>query len=153
MQHRLKLCGSRCLASIANVLYLERDFWSAYELVLPSKRHRAVGKETGKTSYRRAVQLYPSTTSVSIGQKNIVIFQKLRQSHWCYLEFYSLLQCFFATGNILSSLALPRHGLISGAYCGERIVLDSGHLVRYGATVPGFGGHELSGLDKHLQRR
>jgi IS1 family transposase len=27
------------------------DFWEAYEQVLPSKRHRAVGKETGKTSY------------------------------------------------------------------------------------------------------
>jgi len=26
------------------------DFWSAYEQVLPSKRHQAVGKETGKTS-------------------------------------------------------------------------------------------------------
>jgi IS1 family transposase len=24
------------------------DFWSAYEQVLPSKRHRAVGKETGR---------------------------------------------------------------------------------------------------------
>lgn len=27
------------------------DFWSAYQTVLPCKRHRAVGKETGKTSY------------------------------------------------------------------------------------------------------
>ena len=27
------------------------DFWSAYPVALPSKRHRAVGKETGKTSY------------------------------------------------------------------------------------------------------
>ncbi|WP_397317731.1 hypothetical protein [Oscillatoria nigro-viridis] len=27
------------------------DFWVAYVAVLPSKRHRAVGKETGKTSY------------------------------------------------------------------------------------------------------
>lgn len=26
------------------------DFWQAYEHVLPSKRHRAVGKETGHTS-------------------------------------------------------------------------------------------------------
>lgn len=52
--------------------------------------------------------MYPSTTSVSISQKNIVIFQKVRQSHWCDLEFYSLLQCFFATANILSFLALPK---------------------------------------------
>ena len=27
------------------------DFWAAYRTVLPSKRHQAVGKETGKTSY------------------------------------------------------------------------------------------------------
>ena len=27
------------------------DFWKAYSQVIPSKRHKAVGKETGKTSY------------------------------------------------------------------------------------------------------
>jgi IS1 family transposase len=27
------------------------DFWAAYGAVFPSKRYRAVGKETGKTSY------------------------------------------------------------------------------------------------------
>ena len=27
------------------------DFWDAYGCVFPSKRHKAVGKETGKTSY------------------------------------------------------------------------------------------------------
>lgn len=27
------------------------DFWAAYAAILPSKRHQAVGKETGKTSY------------------------------------------------------------------------------------------------------
>jgi insertion element IS1 protein InsB len=27
------------------------DFWEAYEQVLPSKRHRAVSKDTGYTSY------------------------------------------------------------------------------------------------------
>ena len=27
------------------------DFWEAYEKVIPTKRHQAVGKETGKTSY------------------------------------------------------------------------------------------------------
>ncbi|PSP26707.1 MAG: hypothetical protein BRC55_00080 [Cyanobacteria bacterium SW_8_48_13] len=35
-----------CLRQIAYT-----DFWEAYAAVLPSKRHRAVGKETGKTSY------------------------------------------------------------------------------------------------------
>jgi len=27
------------------------DFWAAYAGVIPSKRHRAVGKQTGKTNY------------------------------------------------------------------------------------------------------
>jgi len=27
------------------------DFWTAYSLVLPQKRHRAVGKETGLTNH------------------------------------------------------------------------------------------------------
>jgi IS1 family transposase len=27
------------------------DFWSAYGIVFPQKRHRAVGKDTGKTNY------------------------------------------------------------------------------------------------------
>ena len=27
------------------------DFWRAYAAILPSKRHRAVGKETGKTAH------------------------------------------------------------------------------------------------------
>jgi IS1 family transposase len=27
------------------------DFWAAYNVILPSKRHRAVGKESGKTNY------------------------------------------------------------------------------------------------------
>ena len=26
------------------------DFWEAYEQVIPSKRHKSVGKETGKTN-------------------------------------------------------------------------------------------------------
>ena len=27
------------------------EFWSAYEMVFPQKRHRAVGKEAGQTNY------------------------------------------------------------------------------------------------------
>ena len=34
-----------------NVAVDYTDFWAAYGAVFPSKRHRAVGKETGKTSY------------------------------------------------------------------------------------------------------
>jgi len=34
---------------IANVLYAIADFWEAYERVIPSSRHRVVGKDSGKT--------------------------------------------------------------------------------------------------------
>jgi hypothetical protein len=47
------LCGSRGRDFTVNVRWSER-VWPAYAQVLPSKRHRAVGKETelsGKTSY------------------------------------------------------------------------------------------------------
>jgi IS1 family transposase len=27
------------------------DFWTAYRIVFPRKRHRAVGKDTGQTNY------------------------------------------------------------------------------------------------------
>lgn len=27
------------------------DFWAAYETVIPSKRHKAIGKETGQTNH------------------------------------------------------------------------------------------------------
>jgi insertion element IS1 protein InsB len=33
------------------------DFWISYEKVLPSKRHKAAGKETGKTSYIERLNL------------------------------------------------------------------------------------------------
>ncbi len=31
--------------------FIHTDFWDAYAKVLPSKRYKAVGKETGKTCY------------------------------------------------------------------------------------------------------
>ncbi len=40
-------------------------FWEAYEQVLPSKRHRAVGKETGKTSY---IERFNNTLRQRVGR-------------------------------------------------------------------------------------
>jgi len=45
--HPLAVCGSRGIGFTVNVRWSERDFSSAYAQVLPSKRQRAVGKETG----------------------------------------------------------------------------------------------------------
>lgn len=68
------------------------DFWQAYKQTLPSTRHKAVGKETGKTNYPIAVQLYYASTYCSISQKDAFVFQEIRESHWCYLAFYPPLQ-------------------------------------------------------------
>ena len=40
-------CGRRDRGFTVNLPWSERDLWSAYAELLPSKRHRAVGKETG----------------------------------------------------------------------------------------------------------
>lgn len=42
--------GSHCLEYIDSVRSAVADFWEAYEQVIPSSRHRAVGKKSGKTS-------------------------------------------------------------------------------------------------------
>ncbi len=52
------------------------DFWQAYQQTLPSKRHKAVGKETGKTNYPIALQLYYASTYCSVSQKDALIFKE-----------------------------------------------------------------------------
>lgn len=41
------------------------DFWQAYEQVIPSQRHRAVGKETGRTSY---IERFNNTVRQRVGR-------------------------------------------------------------------------------------
>lgn len=48
------------------------DFWTAYAVVFPSKRHQAVGKETGLTSYQ-AVQQYLTAAGFSISAENLIV--------------------------------------------------------------------------------
>ncbi len=48
--------GARKLGSSLPPVYRQcavcySDFWEAYEQVIPSQRHQAVGKETGQTNY------------------------------------------------------------------------------------------------------
>jgi insertion element IS1 protein InsB len=59
------------------------DYWEAYEQVLPSKRHRAVGKETGKTNYierfnprgANSVSQHPASACRSIGTQVALVFK------------------------------------------------------------------------------
>jgi hypothetical protein len=77
------------------------DFWAAYGAVLPSKRHQAVGKETGKTSY---IERFNNTLRQRVSRlvRKILSFSPVDgESYWSHLVFHPSLQCF------ITSLALP----------------------------------------------
>ena len=56
------------------------DLWEAYEQVIPAKRHQAVGKETGKTSY---IERFNCTLRhrVSPLVRKALLFLKKRENH------------------------------------------------------------------------
>lgn len=108
MRHLHRVCGTPYLLSIAPCAVCYTDFWSSYPVVLPSKRHRAVGKDTGLTSYPIAIQLHHYTTSVTAGSQNLIVLEEVRKSHWSNLVVYPPLQCFSSCTLILSSLGLPK---------------------------------------------
>ncbi len=68
------------------------DFWSAYEQVLPSKRHRAVGKETGNTSL---IERFNNTLRQRIGRlvRKTLSFSKKLSNHigavWYFVHHYN----------------------------------------------------------------
>ena len=68
--------GFRYLGSINNVLLLILTFGKHCIQTLPSTRHKAVGKETGKTNYPIALQLYHASTYCSISEKDTFVFQE-----------------------------------------------------------------------------
>ena len=56
------------------------DFWTAYPLVLPQKRHRAVGKETGLTNH---IERFNNTLRQRISRlvQQTLSFSKKIQNH------------------------------------------------------------------------
>ena len=68
------------------------DFWEAYSHVLPSKRHKAVGKETGKTSY---IERLNNTFRQRIGRlvRKTLSFSKKLENHigaiWYFIHHYN----------------------------------------------------------------
>lgn len=70
------------------------DFWEAYEQVLPSQRHRAVGKETGKTSY---IERLNNTLRQRVGRlvRKTLSFSKKLSNHigaiWYFVHHYNTL--------------------------------------------------------------
>lgn len=68
------------------------DFWAAYAAVLPSKRHRAVGKQTGKTSY---IERLNNTLRQRVSRlvRKTLSFSKSLENHigaiWYFLHYYN----------------------------------------------------------------
>jgi insertion element IS1 protein InsB len=70
------------------------DFWEAYQSVLPEKRHHAVGKETGKTSY---IERFNNTVRQRVGRlvRKTLSFSKKLENHigaiWYFIHHYNSL--------------------------------------------------------------
>ena len=68
------------------------DCWAAYGAVLPSKRHRAVGKETGKTSY---IERFNNTLRQRVSRlvRKTLSFSKSLENHigaiWYFIHHYN----------------------------------------------------------------
>jgi insertion element IS1 protein InsB len=68
------------------------DFWEAYEQILPSKRHKAVGKESGKTSY---IERFNNTLRQRVGRlvRKTLSFSKILDNHigaiWYFVHHYN----------------------------------------------------------------
>jgi IS1 family transposase len=68
------------------------DFWAAYGAVFPSKRHRPVGKETGKTSY---IERFNNTLRQRVSRlvRKTLSFSKSVENHigaiWYFIHYYN----------------------------------------------------------------
>ena len=68
------------------------DFWEAYEKVIPCKRHRAVGKETGQTSY---IERFNCTVRQRVSRlvRKALSFSKKLENHigaiWNFVHHYN----------------------------------------------------------------
>ncbi len=68
------------------------DFWSAYKKVFPHKRHKPVGKETGKTSYIERFNLTMRQRISRLVRKTLS-FSKKVENHigaiWNFIHHYN----------------------------------------------------------------
>ena len=68
------------------------DFWEAYETIVPSKRHRAVGKETGQTSH---IERFNCTLRQRVSRlvRKTLAFSKKLENHigaiWYFIHHYN----------------------------------------------------------------
>ena len=63
------------------------DFWAAYEAVIPSEQHEAVGKESGLTNH---VERWNNTLRQRLGRfvRKTLSFSKSWEMHWASLSLF-----------------------------------------------------------------
>jgi insertion element IS1 protein InsB len=81
------------------------DFWNTYALVFPSKRHQAVGKESGKTSYIERFNCTMRQRVSSLVRKTLSFSKKL--------EISMLFGCSFTTIPLLPFWDFARLCIVS----------------------------------------
>ena len=68
------------------------DFWDGYGCIFPSQRHKAVGKETGKTSY---IECFNGTMHQNVSRlvRKTLSFSKKLENHigviWLFVHHYN----------------------------------------------------------------
>jgi IS1 family transposase len=68
------------------------DFWDAYKTIIPSKRHKAVGKETGQTNH---IERFNNTMRQRISRlvRKTLSFSKKIENHigaiWYFIHHYN----------------------------------------------------------------
>lgn len=69
------------------------DFWSAYDEIIPEKRHKAVGKESGKTNHIERFNLTLRQRVSRLVRKTLSFSKKL-ENHigaiWNFVHHYNL---------------------------------------------------------------
>jgi IS1 family transposase len=68
------------------------DFWSAYGIVFPKKRHRAVGKDTGQTNYIERFNNTMRQRISRLGRKTLSFSKKLSNhmgAIWYFIHEYN----------------------------------------------------------------
>jgi IS1 family transposase len=68
------------------------DFWTAYRIVFPKKRHRAVGKDTGQTNYIERFNNTMRPTISRLGRKTLSFSKKLSNhigAIWYFIHEYN----------------------------------------------------------------
>ncbi len=92
LENQLKLKARSLPAVYRQCAVFYSDFWVSYPLAFPSSRHRAVGKETGLTSY---IERFNGTLRQRVSRlvRKSLSFSKKLENHisaiWYFIHHYN----------------------------------------------------------------